>query len=123
MIDLYLDDARHCPKGFVLAKDAAECIVLLQECAVRVLSLDYDLGWNKPNGMDVVRFIVAERRYPAIIYLHTSSFTGKMQMFQTLYANKPEYSKLYNFPMPDEVLRQIADGKFEVENGHGTELQ
>jgi hypothetical protein len=123
MIDLYMDDARPCPKGFVLAKDAAECIALLRECEVRVLSLDYDLGWNMPNGMEVVRFIVSERLYPAVIYLHTSSAAGKMQMFQSLYANKPDHVRLYNHPMPDKVIRRIAAGKFEVENGHGTELQ
>ncbi|TMV50270.1 cell division protein FtsJ [Paenibacillus mesophilus] len=123
MIDLYMDDARPCPKGFVLAKDAAECIVLLRECEVRVLSLDYDLGWNMPNGMEVVRFIVSERIYPSVIYLHTSSAAGKMQMFQSLYANKPEHVRLYNYPMPEQVIRRIAAGNFEVEKGHGPELQ
>ncbi|WP_342779062.1 cyclic-phosphate processing receiver domain-containing protein [Paenibacillus hemerocallicola] len=123
MIDLYMDDARPCPKGFVLAKDAAECVELLKECDVRVLSLDYDLGWNMPTGMEVVRYIVAERRFPSVIYLHTSSAAGRLQMYQTLYANKPGHVRLYNYPMPDDVLRQIADGKFKVENGHGTELQ
>ena len=123
MIDLFLDDARRCPPGFTLAKNASECIMLLDECEVRVLSLDYDLGWNMPDGMEVVRHIVTRRRYPLFIYLHTSSTEGRIKMYQALYANKPEHVKLYNHPMPDDVLREIEGGKFRVENGRITELQ
>ena len=45
MIHVYLDDLRPCPQGFTLAKDVKECISLLQECEVDILSLDHDLGW------------------------------------------------------------------------------
>ncbi|MEF3301627.1 cyclic-phosphate processing receiver domain-containing protein [Paenibacillus sp. GYB003] len=123
MIDLYLDDARACPKGFVWAKNAAECIELLLGCDVRVLSLDYDLGWREPTGMDVVRFMILERKYPAVIYLHTSSSAGRAEMYQALYMNKPPHVRLFNYPMPDRVLRQIAEGHFQVENNGETALQ
>ncbi|GAA3404610.1 cyclic-phosphate processing receiver domain-containing protein [Paenibacillus hodogayensis] len=117
MIDLYLDDARPRPQGFVLARDVDECVELLRASPVRVLSLDYDLGWNRPNGMEVVRYIVSERTYPAVIYLHTSSASGRRLMYESLYANKPGHVRLYNHPVPDETLREIAEGKFRVENG------
>lgn len=123
MIDLYMDDARACPKGFVLAKNAAECTELLLGCDVRVLSLDYDLGWNEPTGMDVVRFIVTERKYPAVIYLHTSSAAGKQAMYQALYMNKPPHVRIYNHPAPERVLHQIAEGNFQVENDGEAALQ
>lgn len=116
MIDLYMDDARRSPPGFVLARDAAECVELLKSCEVRVLSLDYDLGWGKPTGMEAVRFIVAERCYPPVIYLHSSSHEGRRQMYEALYAGKPEHVRLYGFPIPEDVLRRIADGKFTTEN-------
>ena len=47
MIHVYLDDLRPCPQGFALAKDAKECISLLQEFEVDILSLDHDLGWSR----------------------------------------------------------------------------
>lgn len=123
MIDLYMDDMRACPKGFVLAKNAEECVELLRGCKVRILSLDYDLGWGAPNGMEVVRFLVAELKYPDYIYLHSSSAAGRSSMYHMLYANKPEHVRLYNHAMPYELLGLIASGKFEVENGSVHKLQ
>lgn len=115
MIDLFLDDARRCPKGFTLARSAEECIVLLKECEVRVLSLDYDLGWDEPTGLEVARHVAASGDYPPVIFLHTSSPAGRRLMYELLYTNKPEHVRLYNHPMPETVLLDIAEGKFEVE--------
>ncbi|MDF2723406.1 MAG: hypothetical protein K0Q59_3081 [Paenibacillus sp.] len=114
MIDLYLDDARPCPKGFALARDAAECIEMMSGSEVRVLSLDFDLGWEQPNAMEVVRYMVANGVYAAVIYLHTSSAAGKMQMFHMLYSNKPDHVQIYSHPMPDSVIEQIAVGTYRV---------
>lgn len=109
MIHVFLDDYRTCPAGFALARDADECLLLLRECDVDVLSLDYDLGWDQPNGMDVVRAIIASNRYPKRIYLHTSSDSGRQHMYQALYASKPGHVLLVNGPMPPELLRDIAE--------------
>lgn len=107
MINVYLDDMRRCPKGFVHARNYEECVELLKDCEINVLSLDHDLGVGQPTGMDVVRYMVEHHLYASEIYLHTSSETGKKFMFQHLYTNKPNDVKVYNFPVPDEVLEQI----------------
>lgn len=109
MIHVYLDDYRTCPEGFVHARNAEECLLLLQECDVDVLSLDYDLGWGQPSGMDVVRGLIASNRYPKRIYLHTSSDSGRQHMFQALYASKPEQVIVMNGPMPPSLLMDIAE--------------
>lgn len=108
VINVYLDDMRRCPQGFVLAKSATECIILLQESEVNILSLDHDLGWDEPTGYEVVKFIVEQRIFPKEIYIHTANPVGRMNMFQLLYRYKPEEVKLYNYALPDEVLRQVA---------------
>jgi hypothetical protein len=64
MIHVFLDDYRPCPPGFVAAKSAEECILLLEAEEVDILSLDYDLGWGNPTGLDVVRYIADNGRYP-----------------------------------------------------------
>lgn len=115
LIDLYLDDTRRCPAGFVLTRNADECILLLKECEVRILSLDYDLGPGEPTGLEVARFIALHRKYADAIYLHTSSPSGRMLMYQTLYAAKPDHVRLYGHAIPDDVLRQLAAGRFELE--------
>jgi hypothetical protein len=115
VIYIYLDDLRPCPKHFVLARNAEECILMLKECEVGILSLDYDLGRDAPTGLDVARFIAAERRYPPVIFLHTSSLSGRQRMYETLYQNKPEHVRIYNHAMPHDWMVQAASGQFAVE--------
>ncbi|MDO7904930.1 cell division protein FtsJ [Paenibacillus sp. JX-17] len=107
MIHVFLDDYRACPEGFVLARNVEECLLLLRECEVDILSLDFELGPDE-NGQDVTSAIVREQLYPRRIYLHTSSLWGKRVMYEQLYANKPEGTQLFNEPMPLELLDQIA---------------
>lgn len=110
MIHVYLDDMRRCPQGFTLAKNAEECILLLQACAVDILSLDHDLGWgSEQTGMDVVRWMIHNRIFPRIVYIHTSSSSACTAMYQMLYSVKPEEMELYPHALPDDLLWQIAN--------------
>lgn len=54
---LFMDDYRPCPPGFKLARDAEECLLLLHEYPITILSLDYDLGSGQPTGKDVAAAI------------------------------------------------------------------
>ncbi|WP_425434614.1 cyclic-phosphate processing receiver domain-containing protein [Paenibacillus catalpae] len=110
MIHVYLDDYRPCPKGFVLARNAAECKLLIDSEPIDILSLDYDLGWNEPTGYEVVRYLVESARYPKKVYLHTSSTAGRMQMYHMLSSHAPLDMKIMNGPMPDSLLDEIAAG-------------
>ena len=109
MIHVYLDDYRHCPKGFVLARNAEECKLLIDDEEIDVLSLDYDLGWGNPTGYEVVRHIVEHGVYPRRIYLHTSSVLGRNQMYELLSAQLPRTTELHGGPMPQSVLDEIAE--------------
>ena len=101
------------PKDLLLAKDAKECITLLQECDVDILSLDHDLGWmSKQTGMDVVIWLIQQRKFPRTIYIHTSSPSACTQMYEMLYAAKPDGMELYAHRMPDEVLMGVAQGTY-----------
>ncbi|WP_138751151.1 cyclic-phosphate processing receiver domain-containing protein [Paenibacillus sinopodophylli] len=109
MIHVYLDDYRVCPKGFVLASNAEDCKQLLDLEQIDILSLDYDLGWAQPTGYEVVRHIVETGRFPRQIYLHTSSAAGRIQMYHLLSSSAPTDTKLFNGPMPDTLLNEIAE--------------
>ncbi|TXK85398.1 cyclic-phosphate processing receiver domain-containing protein [Paenibacillus sp. N3.4] len=112
MIHVYLDDLRPCPRGFTLAKNVTECIMLLQEFEIDTLSLDHDLGWNsKQTGMDVVIWLVQQQKFPKAIYIHTSSPSACTAMYEMLYAVKPDELRLYPHPIPDDILVQIAQGQ------------
>ncbi|WP_256865241.1 cyclic-phosphate processing receiver domain-containing protein [Paenibacillus sp. 32352] len=108
-----MDDLRACPEGFVLARNSEECRLLLDECDINVLSLDFDLGWDQPTGMDVVLYMISANRYPQEIYLHSSSIVGRKQMYELLYQNKPENVKLASGPVPYEMLLHIAKTRQE----------
>jgi len=108
MIHVFLDDYRPCPPGFVAAKSAEECILLLEEEEVDILSLDYDLGWGNPTGLDVVRYIAESGRYPRRIYMHSSSPSGRERMYQVLRSALPPDVHLSHAPMPDSVADEAA---------------
>lgn len=110
MIHVYLDDMRRCPAGFTAARTAAECRMLIDAEPIDILSLDYDLGWGEPSGLEVARHLVATGSYPRRIYLHTSSPAGQKAMFELLRANVPADVELTNGPMPAALLERIAAG-------------
>jgi len=109
MIHVFLDDHRPCPPGFVAAKTAEECILLLEEESVDILSLDYDLGWGSPTGLEVARYIAETGRYPRRIYMHSSSPSGRERMYQVLRSALPPGVHLSHAPMPDSVAAEAAE--------------
>lgn len=110
MINIFMDDCRKLPQGFTLARTTEECLLLLRECEVNILSLDYDMGPDDYSGDEVARRIVLEGLFPRKIYLHTSSNWGRRVMYELLYAAIPDGTALYNGPASDEVLAGIAVG-------------
>lgn len=111
MINVYMDDFRKVPQGFTLARTTEECLVLLRDCEVDVLSLDHDMGPVDVTGSEVARVIVLEGLYPREIFLHTSSLWGRKEMYEMLYAAKPEGMVLHNGPMSTEKLEEMAAGE------------
>jgi len=108
MIHLYLDDWRPNPKGFALARSGEECLLMLRECEVDILSLDFELGYDQMNGGDVVASMIADGLRAREIFLHTSSPAGRRKMYELLYAHMPEDVKVHNGPMPESVLQDVA---------------
>jgi hypothetical protein len=108
VIHVYLDDMRPCPRGFTSAKNAEECMLLLQQCEVDVLSLDHDLGWNQKNGCEVVAWMIEQKRFAKEIYLHSSSLPARKRMYEMLYFAKPEEVLLFDTPVPDNRMGEIA---------------
>lgn len=116
MIHVYLDDLRPCPQGFTLARNVQECLLLLEECDIDILSLDHDMGWNtEQTGMDIVIWLVQKRKFPREIYIHTSSQAACTAMYQMLYSAKPDGMNIYPHRMPDDLLLQIAQGTYKSE--------
>jgi hypothetical protein len=88
-INLYVDDLRDCPAGFVLARNVQEAIYYLENYKIHILSLAHDLGEDEngnllPTGYDLVKYICANGLRADKIYLHTDNIVGRDNMFHTL---------------------------------------
>lgn len=108
MINVYLDDMRPCPAGFVAARTADECLMLLAECEVNLLSLDFELGPGRPNGLSVVHGLIVNGKFPRQIFVHSSSLMGRAQMVRELRAAQPEGVLIHDGPMAEHVLEAAA---------------
>ncbi|WP_081957585.1 cyclic-phosphate processing receiver domain-containing protein [Paenibacillus sp. FSL R7-0273] len=109
-MNIYMDDYRRRPEGFTLARTTEECLLLLRECEVGILSLDYDMGPGDYSGDEVARRMVLEGLYPREIYLHTSSPEGRRAMYELLYPAVPAGTALHNGPLSLDQLAGIAAG-------------
>ena len=108
-INLYLDDLRDCPDGFVIARCVDEAKRYLAECDLDILSLDHDLGVDDkgdllPSGYDFVKFICEEGINVNKIYIHTDNPVGRDNMYSTLVAAQRRgfLSKnilIFNYPL------------------------
>lgn len=110
MINVYMDDCRKRPDGFTLARTTEECLMLLRECEVDILSLDYDMEPEDYSGGEVAKRMVLEGLFPREIYLHTSSLRGRREMYEILYPAVPGGTRLHNGQLHPDKLQLIASG-------------
>ncbi|CEG26336.1 cyclic-phosphate processing receiver domain-containing protein [Bacillus sp. B-jedd] len=90
-INLYVDDLRDCPKGFIVARNIDEAIKYIENGDVHILSLDHDLGEDEkgnllPTGYDLVKYFREKGLRADKIYLHTDNGVGRDNMYHTLKA-------------------------------------
>ena len=88
-INLYLDDLRDCPEGFVIARTVEAAIYYLENYQINILSLDHDLGVDEqgnlhPTGYDLVKYICEKGLRAEKIYIHTDNSVGRENMYNTL---------------------------------------
>lgn len=95
-VNIYLDDERKPPVGFIGVKTVDECIDWLKTCRqkgtiVTMLSLDHDLGEIDPvtntekTGYDVLCWLEENlEAMPEQIVLHTQNPVGRRRMQMVL---------------------------------------
>jgi hypothetical protein len=79
-INLYVDDLRDCPDGFVIARTFDDAVKFFKENEIHILTLDHDLGENEDgqelkNGYDLVKYICEQRLRADKIYVNTTCCT------------------------------------------------
>lgn len=105
-MNLYLDDVRKCPEGWVPVRNALDAIQLLEEQLVEEMSFDHDLG-GALTGYDVLNWIerkVFEGKFnPPKIWIHTANSVGRKNMLLA----KKQIEKMMGERMVQEIVEQI----------------
>lgn len=88
-INVYLDDKRDCPDGYVLARTMEEAVLLFEQHNVHILSLDHDLGEDEEKnllktGYDFVKYFCENGLESDQIFIHTDNGPGRANMYETL---------------------------------------
>lgn len=96
-IDIFLDDVRVAPEGWIPYYRAEDVISALQmwienpatNCPIRSISLDNDLGQGAMEGYKVLDWIeeqvvTNEDFIPPVIYIHTDNPVARKRMTSTL---------------------------------------
>ncbi|HEX7056448.1 MAG TPA: cyclic-phosphate processing receiver domain-containing protein [Bacilli bacterium] len=107
-INVFLDDMRRVPPGFVAARSLEEFLAILEADNMHIVSLDFDLGPGRPDGTDVVRAMIDRNRFADEIYLHSSNMQGRLRMYDLLRRHVPATAQIFCHPVPDDLLAQIA---------------
>lgn len=113
MINVYLDDLRDCPEGFVVARTFEEAVKLFEQHEVNILTLDHDLGEDADgmellNGYDFVKYFCEHGLHVNKIYHHTDNPVGRENMYKTLLAAQrrgfiSEEIEIYHYPITKNV--------------------
>lgn len=99
-MNVFLDDERQPPEGWILVRWPVEAITLLESGTVKELSLDHDLGDDeRGTGYHVLLWIeeaVAMRGFrPPLITVHSANSSARLKMeaaIKTIYclaSNQP----------------------------------
>lgn len=99
MINIFLDDWRPVPRNFIPVRSVQECVNLLKEREVNILSLDYNLGAFQPTGFELVKWMAENNIYPKQIFMHSANPFGRVRMYNFLKKYKPDHVELYHFPV------------------------
>ncbi|MDW4525016.1 cyclic-phosphate processing receiver domain-containing protein [Rossellomorea marisflavi] len=104
-VNVFLDDYRHCPQGYILAKDIDECLQLMYDHSIGHLSLDHDLESKTRNGLMLVHAMVEHQLFAERITIHSANSVGGKNMFRYLKAAQendqmPHSIKIVLRPLP-----------------------
>jgi hypothetical protein len=97
---LFVDDSRELPKrGYECARDAETAIALLSIMKFEHISLDYSLGTNRKNGLDILKWMKEHNIFVPEINIHSNHIFGREKMELFCKENFPD-SKITTITLP-----------------------
>lgn len=97
---LFVDDERQFPKwGYECVRDADTAILFLSIMEFQQISLDYTLGTNCKNGLDILIWMKENNIFVPQINIHSNNILGKEKMKEFCIKNFPN-SKITTMTLP-----------------------
>jgi len=89
MTNLWIDDERHPPEGWIWVKTALDAIKALRVCQFDIISFDHDLGDDGGTGYDVLLYLEAQvfsqpNFQCAELRVHSANPVGRHRMQQAI---------------------------------------
>lgn len=92
---LFVDDTRTPPeRGFDCAEDYDGAVTLLKFFKYDFITLDYSLGSESPNGLEILKFMHSNKIYPAHLNIHSNHIEGRELMRKFAEENFPADVKI-----------------------------
>jgi len=82
MSKLFVDDSRDFPHGFECCRDFETAIMLLSIMKFEYISLDYSLGVDCKNGLDILVWMKQNNKSAKHINIHSNHIFGKEKMLK-----------------------------------------
>lgn len=110
-INVFLDDVRHCPNDYVLARNIEQCIQLLEDFEIQHLSLDHDLENKIRNGFMLVEYMVKYQLLAETITVHSANSGAGRKMYTYLKESQqdgliPRSVKIIYYPLPLHMINK-----------------
>lgn len=86
---LFVDDIRPIPAGWEGCRDAETAKLLLSRIAFDYISLDYDLGYDKETGYDLLVWMKEQNIFVPQINIHSTHPLGRSRMWNYVKQNFP----------------------------------
>ena len=83
-INVFLDDYRVSPDGYVLVETIDECIHVLKQNPVHHLSLDHDLANKDRNGLKLIKKMISSGLGADRITVHSANAGAGKAMYNCL---------------------------------------
>ncbi|WP_440603267.1 cyclic-phosphate processing receiver domain-containing protein [Bacillus sp. GB_SG_008] len=87
-MNVYMDDQRPCPAGFMLATTVEQALNFVRNNRVHTLSLDYNMGLRQKNGLYFIDIFCKEGLHVEKIHLHTNDTIGQHYMLNRIQKGK-----------------------------------
>ncbi|KEK23579.1 cyclic-phosphate processing receiver domain-containing protein [Bacillus gaemokensis] len=89
-MNVYMDDQSACPFGYVLATTVEIALNYVRDYNIDIISLDYNMGWGKENGLKFLEIFCTQGLYVREIHLHTNDTIGMNNMLNRIKQGKEQ---------------------------------